>query len=424
MHIIEYLQYAAYVLFVFAFILMTVKWKISTSLVILTGALSAAAFATGGYWLYTNCSADYFDFFFPVTGLVLGGTYTVYVAEYEGQKAIFNFLAAIFFVTIAETAASAVALSAAGSNYAYLVVEFIVFISIMVIREFFTKSFYETIMKCNDSGWGMLDMAIIIYLFVIYMMTMTTSYEKMLPIRIGLEVIMLVGVIAIFVLAGKTLQNQENRHNYTILKEQAKSWIKQVEELSQNERQLSVLRHDMRHKINIVSQLVEEGHYAEALNVLDNTDKDLEKSRPEKYCDNIYINSVLIMHRRTARDNRISISYNIDIPEEISVNVYELSVAMSNLIENAINACVKIPDCSDRYIKVKARSTENNLVLETVNSCTARAETDKNGMPVTDREGHGIGIISVETFVNKYNGMLDFIAEDDRFTARVLVNYY
>ena len=58
MHIIEYLQYAAYVLFVFAFILMTVKWKISTSLVILTGALSAAAFATGGYWLYTNCSAD------------------------------------------------------------------------------------------------------------------------------------------------------------------------------------------------------------------------------------------------------------------------------------------------------------------------------------------------------------------------------
>ena len=180
----------------------------------------------------------------------------------------------------------------------------------------------------------------------------------------------------------------------------------------------------MRHKINIVSQLVEEGHYGEALNVLDNTDKELEKSRPEKYCDNIYINSVLIMHRRTAQDNGISISYNIDIPEEISVNVYELSVVMSNLIENAINACVKIPDYSDRYIKVKARSTENNLVLEIVNSCIAKAETDKNGMPVTDREGHGIGVISVETFVNKYNGMLDFMAEEDRFTARVLVNYY
>lgn len=424
MHIIEYLQYAAYVLFVLVFILMTVKWKISTGVVILTGALSAAAFTAGGYWLYTNCSAEYFDFFFPVTGLVIGGTYTVYVAEYEGQKAIFNFLAAIFFVTIAETAARAVALSTAGSNYAYLAVEFIVFISIMVIREFFTKSFYETIMKYNDSGWGMLDMAIIIYLFVIYMMTMTTSYEKMLPIRIGLEVIMLVGVIAIFVFEGKTLQNQENQHNYTLLKEQAKSWVKQVEELSQNEKQISILRHDMRHKINIVSQLVEEGHYGEALNVLDNTDKELEKSRPEKYCENIYINSVLIMHRRTAENCRISISYNMDIPEAISVNVYELSVVVSNLIENAINACLKIPDREDRYIIVKVRNTENNLVLEIVNSCIAKAETDKNGMPVTDREGHGIGVISVETFVNKYNGMLDFTAEEDRFTARVLVNYY
>ncbi len=37
----------------------------------------------------------------------------------------------------------------------------------------------------------------------------------MLPVRIGLEVIMLVGVIAIFEFAGKTLQNQENQHNYT-----------------------------------------------------------------------------------------------------------------------------------------------------------------------------------------------------------------
>lgn len=49
MHIIEYLQYAAYVLFVLVFILMTVKWKISTGVVILTGALSAAAFTAGGY---------------------------------------------------------------------------------------------------------------------------------------------------------------------------------------------------------------------------------------------------------------------------------------------------------------------------------------------------------------------------------------
>ena len=424
MYIIEYMQYAACVLFVFVFILMTVKLKKSLGAVILIGAVTAAAFGACGYWLYINCSTEYFDFFFPVTGLLVGGTYTAYVAEYEGQKAIFSFLAAIFFVTIAETAARAVALSTAGSNYAYLVVEFIVFISIMVIREFFTKSFYETIMKYNDSGWGMLDMAIIIYLFVIYMMTMTTDYQKMLPVRIGLEVIMLVGVIAIFVFAGKTLQNQENQHNYTILKEQAKSWIKQVEELSQNERQLSVLRHDMRHKINIVSQLVEGGHYGEALNVLDNTDKELEKSRPEKYCENIYINSVLIMHRRTAENCRISISYNMDIPEAISVNVYELSVVVSNLIENAINACLKIPDREDRYIIVKARSTENNLVLEIVNSCIAKAETDKNGMPVTDREGHGIGVISEETFVNKYNGMLDFSAEEDRFTARVLVNYY
>lgn len=97
MYIIEYMQYAACVLFVFVFILMTVKLKKSLGAVILIGAVTAAAFGACGYWLYINCSTEYFDFFFPVTGLLVGGTYTVYVAEYEGQKAIFNFLAAIFF---------------------------------------------------------------------------------------------------------------------------------------------------------------------------------------------------------------------------------------------------------------------------------------------------------------------------------------
>lgn len=424
MYIIEYLQYAAYVLFVFVFILITVKCREPRWIVVLAGVTSAVCFAAGGFWLYENRSSDSFAFFFPVAGLLVGGTYTACIAEYDGPKAIFCFLAAIFFVTIAETATRATALSDAGSSYVYLAVEFIVFISIIVIREFFTKHFYETVMKYNNSGWGMLNMAVLIYLFVIYMMTVTTDYQKMLPARIGLQVIMLVGIIAIFVFAGKTLQNQESRYKYTLLEEQAKSWIKQVEELSQNEKRLSILRHDMRHKINIVSQLVREGYYGEALSVLDNTDRELENSRLEKYCENIYINSVLVMHRRKAQNCGISVNYNIDIPKEISVDVYELSVVMSNLIENAVNACAKVPEYDDRYINVKARSTENSLVLEIANSCAAKAETDKNGMPVTDAKGHGIGVVSVETFVNKYSGMLDFAAEEDTFTARVLVNYY
>ena len=43
----------------------------------------------------------------------------------------------------------------------------------------------------------------------------------------------------------------------------------------------------------------------------------------------------------------------------------------------------------------------------------------ENGVPVTDRPGHGIGVRSICAIVDRYGGMYSFLVEDNKFILRV-----
>lgn len=56
--------------------------------------------------------------------------------------------------------------------------------------------------------------------------------------------------------------------------------------------------------------------------------------------------------------------------------------------------------------------------MQIMNSCDAAEILFKDGVPVTDRRGHGIGVRSICAIVDKYNGIYSFSAKDDGFILR------
>ena len=53
-----------------------------------------------------------------------------------------------------------------------------------------------------------------------------------------------------------------------------------------------------------------------------------------------------------------------------------------------------------------------------INPCenTVRFE---NGLPVSDRPGHGIGVQSICAIVQRYGGVYDFLVQNGRFVLRL-----
>ena len=193
------------------------------------------------------------------------------------------------------------------------------------------------------------------------------------------------------------------------------------ERLSSTEELLSqdrTMRHDRRHFEALILSLIQDGKIDEARKCLEER-LSHEPRAGKRYCENTTVNAALMHYMSLAERNDIKVTVSANIPYNVGVDDMQLAIAISNLLENAINACLKVPE-SERFIEITAKYKEQ-LLLEIVNSCDGKQKLDEDGHPVTDREGHGIGTRSVLDFAEKTGSEVRYIAEDDKFKVRMIV---
>ena len=92
---------------------------------------------------------------------------------------------------------------------------------------------------------------------------------------------------------------------------------------------------------------------------------------------------------------------------------------LSNALENALHACVSLA-AEGRSCEIDVNFYERNkhLFLQVVNDCKAPIKF-QNGIPVSDMEGHGIGVQSICAIVQRYGGVFSFAEKDGKFTLRL-----
>lgn len=188
-----------------------------------------------------------------------------------------------------------------------------------------------------------------------------------------------------------------------------------TEELMSQDR---TMRHDRRHFEALLLSLIGDGKTDEAKKCLEER-LSQEPHSFQRYCDNATVNAALMHYVTTAERNNIKVTVSANIPYDPGVDEMQLAIAISNLFENAIHACEKVPE-TDRFIELTAKFKEQ-LLLEIVNSCDGKTVLDEEGHPVTEEEGHGIGTRSVLDFVEKTNSEIRYVAEDNRFRVRMMI---
>ena len=83
------------------------------------------------------------------------------------------------------------------------------------------------------------------------------------------------------------------------------------------------------------------------------------------------------------------------------VDENNLAILLCNLLENALQASYKQPE-GQRAVKVIARTTDKQLLLSVANRFDAPVPLGEDGLPVTDRNGHGLGMRSLALFRDTY----------------------
>ena len=101
---------------------------------------------------------------------------------------------------------------------------------------------------------------------------------------------------------------------------------------------------------------------------------------------------------------------DVHLPSDCPINDFDLCVIFGNLLDNALEACQKMPIGSNRFIKVHAHVVKKCLLIEVANSM-AQSRIRKDG----------IGLRNVRETAKKYNGTLQITTQNNIFRVSVLL---
>ena len=174
-------------------------------------------------------------------------------------------------------------------------------------------------------------------------------------------------------------------------------------------------RHDRRHHNLVLQELANNNDIERVKDYLKTlVDDDSACFGEVSYCKNPTINTVLSVYEKKAKEAGIDVKISARAGYDIPISPNDLVVVIANLFENAINAVKKLKT-SEKIIDVDIREKETRLLVKIENRCKPNMKFDESD--------YGIGISSVITTTEKYEGMYDFAVEYGKFVSKVWMNY-
>ena len=181
------------------------------------------------------------------------------------------------------------------------------------------------------------------------------------------------------------------------------------------------LRHDFRQHLHVISGLTEAGRLDELKSYLNQYESELSDARPT-LCANAAVDALAGHYDYEARRQGIPVEWKLELPRFLPLPEADLCTILGNLLENALHASQKLPP-EERQVKVLARMLSPAMMgLMVENRYDGVLKKQGRVLHSTKHDGQGIGLVSVETAVHRYNGNLTVETGGNVFRANVLLN--
>jgi len=197
--------------------------------------------------------------------------------------------------------------------------------------------------------------------------------------------------------------------------------LKHYDEVQNIYKQMRGWRHDYHNHIQVIKAHNALGQSDEIDVYLNKLDEDLTSVDTIIKSGNIMLDAILNSKLSLAVAKKISINAKAAAPKTVNVSDIDLCVIVGNLLDNAIEACMKIENEDERFIRVYIGIFKEQLYISVSNS-TGPGVTKQNGRYMTTKAGsHGFGLLRVDNIIQKYGGYINRQNEDGVFATEVML---
>ncbi len=203
--------------------------------------------------------------------------------------------------------------------------------------------------------------------------------------------------------------------------EQNRLYKEQIAVINEAYESVRDVKHNIINDLNSIKILLEAG----------------EKDKVDEYIDNIlgsagfniaYINSgnrimdgILNYKCQAAKQQGVEVRVNLIVPQKLSMDEFDLSNIIGNLLDNAVRAAQN----ADKKVDMEIRyNNKGMIIINVVNRYVDELNMDERGNLLTTKEDvskHGIGLKSIRKIVDKYSGEIKIETENNIFAVTILM---
>ena len=186
-------------------------------------------------------------------------------------------------------------------------------------------------------------------------------------------------------------------------------------------RQIRGWRHDYRNHIQTMKVLAANGDMNAIREYLDMLDTDLNTVDTVVKTGNPMADAILNSKISLAQSRRIAVHCDAHIPVQLKMSELDLCCIIGNLFDNAIEASLQLPE-EQRLIRVYMDMKRTQLYISFTNF-TASKKLPKLGkrFATTKGDGHGFGLVRIDSIIERLDGYLSRNSEDGAFTTEILI---
>jgi sensor histidine kinase regulating citrate/malate metabolism len=198
---------------------------------------------------------------------------------------------------------------------------------------------------------------------------------------------------------------------------------KHVTEVENIYKQMRGWRHDYHNHIQIMKAYRSLGKNEEIDDYLNSLETDLTNIDTLIKSGNVMVDAILNSKLSLAKSHSISVNAKAIVPKNIAISEIDLCIIIGNLLDNAIEACLRIDDVAKRFIRVYMDLKRDNLYLSVMNSSGGKIQKQDGRYISGKGENHGFGLMRVDKIVSKYAGYIKRRDEDGAFTSEVMLPF-
>lgn len=234
--------------------------------------------------------------------------------------------------------------------------------------------------------------------------------------------IIVVFIIVMDYMLMRTFEQLNKVHQLELDKHQAELLLKsEAENYSRLQEQAQIirrLRHDMVNQLQAVRMLLSTGHTDTAVSQLDSYFTEVKQWGNAMFSGNAVIDAVINAKYYLVQEHEIRFHYNGLLPAHIDFDSVFLSSVASNLLDNAINACAKLPP-EQRSIDFSVLLHGSDLLI----SCRNPSSTSTQAVPKTPdlSSEHGWGLTILQRLADRTSGRLEIHNENAQFQASLWI---